>query len=341
VKASRPLYQIIIVLNMKAGSCIGSVLEEIMAEVNETTDREVLKINIMMKCDFKCEDCEKFFECKDPMKEKMFRRRRMVGAIKKMKGIKNKIAISAGKGGVGKSFLSTNIATALAMMGNKVTILDQDLDGSTIPKMLGIQGKKGLKYGRKGMIPATDDLGLGMQVVSLGLIYPDDVITLFHQMRRGITEEFVANVDYGERDWLVVDLPPGTSSDSCNLLQYIPDLDGTVVVTVSPKVAQLAARKATLLAAKAGSKVLGIVENMSGYLCECGAEYNFLLKGGGESLANELNVPFLGRVPMEAKISGSGDEGVPYVYKYPDSVISKNLVEVAKRVEKIVQEGKE
>lgn len=312
-----------------------------MVKANETTDRDVLKINIMMKCDFKCEDCEKFFECTDPAKEKMFRRRRMAGAIKKMKDVKYKVAVSAGKGGVGKSLLSTNLATALAMMGRKVTILDQDLDGSTIPKMLGIQGSKKMKYGRKGLLPPTDDLGLGMEVVSLGLIYPDEVITLFHQMRRGITEEFVANVDYGERDWLIVDLPPGTSSDACNLLQYIPDLDGTVVITFSPKVAQLAARKATLLAAKAGSRVLGIVENMSGYVCECGEEFNFLLKGGGESLAHELNVPFLGRIPMDAEISGSGDLGVPYVYKYPDSVISQSFKEVALKMENMVQEEKE
>jgi len=304
-------------------------------------DREILKLNIMMKCDYKCEDCEKFFECQDPIKEKMFRRRRMVGAIKKMRGIKHKIAVSAGKGGVGKSLLSVQLACTLAMMGRKVTILDQDLDGSTIPKMLGIQGEKGLKYGSKGLIPATDNLGLGIHVISLGLIYPDEVITLFHQMRRGITEEFVANVDYGERDWLVIDLPPGTSSDSCNLLQYIPDLDGTVVITVSPKVAQLAARKATLLAAKAGSRVLGIVENMSGYVCECGETHNFLLQGGGESLANELGVPFLGRIPMDANLSQAGDDGVPYVYKYPDSVISQSIKETTLKIEAMVQEEEE
>ncbi len=309
--------------------------------MEDLSEKEVLKINIMMKCDYKCEDCEKFFECNDPMKEKMFRRRRMVGAIKKMRGIKHKIAISAGKGGVGKSLLSTNLATAFAMMGRKVTILDQDLDGSTIPKMLGIQGKEALRYGSKGLIPATDHLGLGMQIVSLGLIYPDEVITLFHQMRRGITEEFVANVDYGERDWLVVDLPPGTSSDACNLLQYIPDLDGTIVITVSPKVAQLAARKATLLAAKAGSRVLGIVENMSGYLCECGTVLNLLLEGGGESLAKELGVPFLGKIPLDAEISGTGDEGIPYVYKHPDSPISKRIMEIAEKVEEMVEEGEE
>ncbi|WP_435547456.1 P-loop NTPase [Desulfobacterium sp. N47] len=303
-------------------------------------EREILKINIMMKCDYKCEDCEKFFECKDPMKEKMFRRRRMVKAVKKMSGIKHKVAISAGKGGVGKSLLSVNLATSLAMMGRKVTILDQDLDGSTVPKMLGIQGERGLKYGSKGLIPAEDKLGLGMHVISLGLIYPDEVITLFHQMRRGITEEFVANVDYGDRDWLIIDLPPGTSSDSCNLLQYIPDLDGTVIITVSPKVAQLAARKATLLAAKAGSRVLGIVENMAGYLCECGKVHNFLLHGGGESLAKELNVPFLGRIPIDATVSQAGDSGTPYVYQYPDSPISKTIKDIALRIEQEVQEEK-
>lgn len=300
-------------------------------------EREILGINVMMRCDYKCEDCEKFFDCSDPMREKMFRRRRMGTAIRKMSNIKHKIAISGGKGGVGKSLTTCELAAALAMLGKRVTILDQDLDGSTVPKMFGIQGKKQLAYGSRGLIPATDELGLGIQIVSLGLIYPDDVITLFHQMRRGITEEFVAGVDYGERDYLLVDLPPGTSSDACNLLQYIPDLDGTITVTIPPLVSQLAARKATILAAKAGAKVLGIIENMSGYHCPCGEEFYYMGKGGGEALAEELGVPFLGRIPLEEEVSRACDEGVPHVLKYPDCRASKAMMEIAKKVEQIVE----
>jgi len=304
----------------------------------ERRERKVVAFNVELRCDYKCEDCERFFDCRDERKERIYRRRRMSQAIYKMANIKHKISISGGKGGVGKSLVATNLAAALAMMGRKVSILDQDFDGATIPKMLGIQGVKRLKYGPRGIIPAEDTLGLGIQVVSISLIYPDEVITMFHELRRGTTEEFLANVDYGERDYLIVDLPPGTSSDACNLLQYIPDLDGTVTVTVPPKVSQLAARRATILSAKAGSRVLGIIENMSGYICgECNQEFDFLKRGGGEALAEELGVPFLGRIPLHPEVSQASDEGIPFVYKFPDNPASKKMVEIAKRLEEIVE----
>jgi len=307
----------------------------------EAKAREIVGFNVELKCDHRCEDCERFFDCEDERKFKVYRRRRMGQAVKKMAGIKHKITISGGKGGVGKSTTSTNLAVALAMMGKKVTILDQDFDGASIPRMLGIQGVKKLRYGAKGIIPAEDQLGLGMHVIAISLIYPDDVITMFHEMRRGTTEEFLANVDYGERDYLIVDLPPGTSSDACNLLQYIPDLDGTVTVTMPTKLSQLAARKATILSAKAGSPVLGIVENMSGYICsECGNEFDFMVRGGGEMLADELGVPFLGRIPMHGEVSRSCDEGVPFVYKYPDNPVSKQLMGIAEHLDEIVNAKK-
>ncbi len=303
----------------------------------QTNAREVVSFNVELRCDHRCENCERFFDCNDERRLKIYRRRRMALGVKKMAGIKHKISVSGGKGGVGKSTTTVNLAAALAMMGRKVTILDQDFDGSSVPRMLGIQGQKRMKYGPRGIIPAEDSLGLGMHVISVGLIYPDDVITMFHEMRRGTTEEFIANVDYGERDYLIVDLPPGTSSDACNLLQYIPDLDGTVTVTVPPRVSQLAARRATILSAKAGSKVLGIIENMSGYIChECGHEFDYMKRGGGEELATELGVPFLGRLPLHPEVSGACDLGVPFVYKYPDNPVSKLMMGIARYLEEIV-----
>ncbi|RJX19999.1 MAG: ATP-binding protein [Desulforudis sp.] len=299
--------------------------------------REVVNFNVELRCDRRCENCERFFDCNDERKYQIYRRRRMARAVKKMAGIKHKISISGGKGGVGKSTVSVNLAAALAMMGRKVTILDQDFDGSSVPRMLGLQRVKRLRHGPRGIIPVEDSLGLGMQAISLALVYPDEVITMFHEMRRGTTEEFVANVDYGERDYLIVDLPPGTSSDACNLLQYIPDLDGTVTVTVPPKVSQLAARRATILSAKAGCKVLGIIENMSGYICgDCGKGFDFLKRGGGEELAQELGVPFLGRLPLHPEVSQACDEGVPFVYKFPQSPASKKMMEIAQQLEAIV-----
>jgi len=258
----------------------------------------------------------------------------MARAVKKMAQIKHKIPISGGKGGVGKSTVAVNLAAGLALLGRKVAILDQDFDGSTIPKMMGIQGKQKLKLGDRGIIPAQGHLGI--KIVSLGLITrEDEVITMFHEMRRGTTEEFLANVDYGELDYLIVDLPPGTSSDACNLLQYIPDIDGTITVTIPPVVSQLAARRATILSAKAGCKVLGIIENMSGYICGCcGKEFDYLRQGGGRLLAKELGVPFLGRLPMHPELSQASDEGIPFVIKYPDNPASKAMMDICRILQK-------
>jgi len=299
--------------------------------------REVLRVNVVLQCDHVCENCEMFFDCKDPMKWKIYRRRRMGKALQKMKDIKNIVAVSGGKGGVGKSMVTVNLATAFAMKGYSVGILDQDLDGSTIPKMLGVQGIKKLMMGEKGILPAEV---LGMKIISLALVYPDEVITLFHEMRRGVTEQFIANADWGSLDYLFIDLPPGTSSDACNLLQYIPNIDGTVTVTAPSEVSLLAARRATLLSAKAGCRVLGIIENMSGYYCECGEKIDFLLTGGGEKLAKELGVPLLGRIPFDETASKCGDEGVPFVYKCPDSPASKSVMEIADKLKQILEDLK-
>lgn len=297
--------------------------------------REVLTLNVELKCDHKCENCERFFDCKDERKWKVYRRRRMSRAITRMAEIKHKITISGGKGGVGKSTVSVNLAAALALKGRTVAILDQDFDGSSIPKMLGIQGITKLKYGENGIIPAVGPLN--MKVISMALIYPDAVISMSHEMRRGVTEEFIANVDYGALDYLVVDLPPGTSSDACNLLQYIPDLDGTVTVTVPPKVSQLAARRATILSAKAGSTVLGIIENMSGYICgKCGRHFDLMKRGGGEALAEELSVPFLGRLPLHPQLSECCDQGIPFVVKYPDNPASRCMIEIVNQLEEVI-----
>ena len=259
----------------------------------------------------------------------------MSKATKTMAGIKFKIAVAGGKGGVGKSMCTSNIAMALAMIGNKVSVLDQDFDGSTIPKMFGIKDRK-FQMGDKGLIPVEGYLGI--QVVSMGLVQKEDeVITMFHGMRRGTTEEFLSHVDYGERDFLLIDLPPGTSSDSVNLMQYIPDLDGVVVVTVPPKVSQMAARRAALLAMKAGKRVLGIIENMSGYICpNCGTSIDLMKSGGGEMLAKELGVPFLGKLPLHPELSKASDEGMPFVYQYPDNLASQKVMEVAKRLQEVV-----
>src|SRR3990170_5345683 len=279
--------------------------------------REIISINVDLSCDKFCESCEKFFECENPEKDKMFIRRRMGKAKQTMSKIKHKIAIVGGKGGVGKSITTVNLGTALAMLGRKVSILDQDFDGATVPKMLGIMAKK-LTLSDDGILPVEGTLGI--QVISMGNILQDDeVLTWFHDMRRNATEEFLSHVVYGERDYLLIDLPPGTSSDSVNMMEYIPNLDGVVLVTVPSEVSQGVAKRATHLFQKAQIPILGIVENMSGVVCaDCGSVNYVLGSGGGERLAQEMKIPFLGRVPMDQRLSRCMDDGVPFMKQCPD-----------------------
>ena len=299
---------------------------------DSTAEREILAINVDMSCTLRCENCERFFDCRAPAKMEIYQRRRMTKARDSMTSIKHKVAVVGGKGGVGKSIMTVNVAVALAMRGRKVTILDQDFDGATVPKMLGVAGRR-LKIGDYGIIPVEGFLGI--QVVSMGsILTSEEVLTWFHDMRRSATEEFVCHVNYGERDYLLVDMPPGTSSDAMNLMEYVPDLAGAVVVTIPSEVSQNVAKKATILCKKAGVHLFGIIENMSGFVCPtCGDRVDILRKGGGEKLAGEMGIPFLGRIPLDPRLSECSDEGLPFVYKYPDSPAALDLSKVVDRIE--------
>lgn len=300
-------------------------------------EAEILRVQVDQSCDFVCEECERFFECKAEEKQKIFDRRRMDLVKTAMAKVRRKIAVVGGKGGVGKSITTANLAIALALKGRKVCILDQDFDGPCIPKMLGLVGKR-LKLGANGIVPVEG--ALGIKVVSMGSILQDEeVLTWFHDMRRNATEEFLCHVDYGENDYLFIDLPPGTSSDSVNTMQYIPDLSGAVVVTIPSEVSQGIAKKATLLCLKAGVRVLGVIENMSGFVCShCGMTTDILRSGGGEKLAREMGVPFLGRIPLDPRLAEASDEGVPFVIRHPDSEAAKRMIAIAEGIEVVLDE---
>jgi len=192
---------------------------------------------------------------------------------------------------------------------------------------------KKLTLSDDGILPVEGTLGI--QVISMGNILQDDeVLTWFHDMRRNATEEFLSHVVYGERDYLLIDLPPGTSSDSVNMMEYIPDLSGAVIVTVPSEVSQNVAYKASLLCRKAKVRIFGVIENMGGFVCpECGTTVNILRFGGGEKLAKDLEVPFLGRIPLDPRLSVCSDEGKPFVLAHPESPASKEVMKIAKTLE--------
>ncbi len=298
----------------------------------------IKKLQVDFSCDLRCESCERFFQCKNPEKLKMFDRRRMARARKTMAKIRRKIAVCAGKGGVGKSMITSNLAVALAMGGSKVAVMDSDFDGSCIPRMLGTLEKK-LALTPKGIEPVEGFLGIKV-VAMANIMDEEDTTTWFHELRRNATEEFVAHVDYGELDYLLIDLPPGTSSDAVNLMEYIPDLDGMVIVTNPTSVSQGVALRAGMMAIEGGVRIIGVIENMSGYVCgDCKNVFYPLKKGGGEMLAQQLQTILLGRVPLDSGVSYASDHGVPFVHSNPESPASKAVKSIVEKIINIIEKN--
>jgi len=280
---------------------------------------EVKGLNIMEGCNAKCEDCERYFDCTSSYKVS-FQQKGIIGMIREnLKSIKHKVVVLGGKGGVGKSMLAVNLSAALAQKGKKVALLDQVYDCPAIPMMLGIPENSKMFIGDKGLLPYETKFGI--KVVSTGLILDrDEVIIWFHDMKRNATEEFLAAVDYGEVDYLVVDVPAGTSSETVNILKYLPDICGALVITVPSAVSQNVARKCLYLSKKASIPVIGVVENMSNAKCpSCGKSASIISTGAGERMATEEQVPFLAKIPFSLRVSTSLDQSDPFVISYPDS----------------------
>ncbi len=303
--------------------------------MEEVEGREITAINVDMGCNLCCEECEKYFECTALEKQRMRQLGRMEKIRQALSQIRHKVVVVGGKGGVGKTIIAVNLAMALAMKGRKVALLDQNLDGPSIPRMLGIEGKR-LQIGEEGILPVTAYENLC--AVSMGLILKEgEVLTWFHDMKVNATEEFLSHVAYGEKDYLVIDVPAGTSTETTTVLTFIPDIDAVVIVTVPSLVSQGVAKRAILLCKKGGVEKIGIIENMSGFSCHyCGAKIDLLQKGGGELLARETGLPFWGRIPMDTRLSVASDEGIPFVHKFPDIEASKVMFSLASKVEEAV-----
>ena len=296
----------------------------------------VKTINVDLSCDGNCEDCEKYFVCNLPQKKKNLFVGRLAKIPQTLRDVKHKIIVIGGKGGVGKTLLAANLATAFAMIGRKVSILDQVFDGPCIPRMMGVEGQ-GISLDGDVLVPIEGLLGI--QVVSMGLIIDeDDVITWFGDMKKNATEEFLTSVRYGERDYLVIDVPAGTSADTTNILKLVPDLDGALIVTVPSQVSQAVAYKGAMLCREAGIEIFGVIENTSYYVCTgCGKRVNVLQEGGGKRLAEMLGVPFLMEIPMDRRVADAADEGDPFVHKFPDWEPAKQMLEVARKIDKKLQ----
>ncbi len=257
----------------------------------------------------------------------------------RMGKIKHKIAIISGKGGVGKSTVTVNLAAALAVHGkdNRVGILDADIHGPSVPKIIGLSGQR-LQSGPPGIFPASDPLGI--EVISMDFLLPDENAPVIWRgpLKMTAIRQFMSDIVWGDLDFLLIDLPPGTGDEPLSVAQLLPEIDGVVIVTIPSEVSQIVVKKAVTFARKLRMPVIGIVENMSGFVCpECGAETDIFRSGGGKKIAEELDVPFLGSIPIEQLVCEDSDRGVPFIVEHADSAASKAFVKIVKKIEEFIR----
>jgi ATP-binding protein involved in chromosome partitioning len=245
-----------------------------------------------------------------------------------LKGVKNIIAVASGKGGVGKSTIAVNLAAALAASGAKVGILDADIYGPNIPHMMGVKGDAEL---RGGLI--VPPVAFGVKVASLGFFYKDETPLIWRgPLVAGAVRQLLTQVDWGELDYLVVDLPPGTGDASLTLAQTVP-LGGVVIVTTPQEAALNIASKALAMFRRLNVPVIGVVENMSYFVCpHCGERSYIFSSGGGRRIAAQLNTDFLGEIPLALAVREQSDLGAPVIASRPDSPEAEVFKEFAFRV---------
>ncbi len=249
------------------------------------------------------------------------------GARQPLPGVKNIIAVGAGKGGVGKTTVAVNLAIALAKAGSKVGMIDGDIYGPNVPIMLGIKTQL-ITDGQK-IIPAEK---YGLQVISMGFLTGDDAPIIWRgPMLHGALQQFFREVKWTDLDYLIVDMPPGTGDVALSLSQTVP-VAGSIVVTTPQQVSLADSRRAVAMYKKLNIPPLGIIENMSYFACpNCQHEADIFGHGGGERMATELGVPFLGRVPIYQPIREGSDSGVPLVISEPDSPAARAFMAAAEQ----------
>ena len=252
-----------------------------------------------------------------------------------MSKIKHKIAVISGKGGVGKSTVTVNLAAAFALQGhkNKVGVLDADIHGPCVPKMLGLKGQKIIGGPDGTLFPVSGQQGI--KVVSMDFLLPNDEAPVIWRgpLKMRIIQQFLADIKWGELDFLLVDLPPGTGDEPLSVMQLIPDIDGVIIVTMPSEVSQAVVKKAITFAKQLGVPVIGIIENMSSFVCpECGATLNIFKTGGGKKVAEDLSVPYLGKIPIDPAICVDSDSGTPFVAGNKESPTVKAFTEIVTKI---------
>jgi ATP-binding protein involved in chromosome partitioning len=252
--------------------------------------------------------------------------------------IKHKIIVLSGKGGVGKSTVSVNLAFALSEKKYTVGLMDCDIHGPSIPKILGIEEKR----------PTTSATGFNpisvtpnLKVMSMGFLLSDyDSPVIWRgPMKMGVIKQFIGDVDWGDLDYLIVDLPPGTGDEPLSIAQLIPKSDGAVIVTTPQDLALVSVRKSINFVKKMNMPIIGIIENMSGFTCpHCKKNVDIFKTGGGLKASKDFQIPFLGKVPIDPQIVITGDSGEPFLIKNASTDAGQAFVGIVEKIEKIIKQ---
>lgn len=253
----------------------------------------------------------------------------------RMGQVKKEIMVMSGKGGVGKTTIAVNLAIALKAKGFKVGLLDLDIHGPNVPKMLGI-GQEKLATNENEIMPIILKNGLakGLKVMSMGFLLEEDAPVIWRgPLKMRAISQFLGDVKWEKLDFLIIDLPPGTGDEPLSMAQLVPQVEGSVIVTTPQEVALIDSRRAVNFSKKLNIPILGIVENMSGLACpHCGKEIKLFKVGGGKKAAEELKVPFLGKISLDPKIVEASDSGELLILKYPNSKTGREFKEIVDKI---------
>ena len=257
---------------------------------------------------------------------------------KNLERIKHKIIILSGKGGVGKSTVSANLAFALSEKKYIVGLMDCDMHGPTIPKILGVEDKRPLPSAT-GFHPIT--VPPNLKVMSIGFLLTDNDSPIIWRgpMKMGAIKQFIGDVEWGDLDFLIVDLPPGTGDEPLSIAQLLSQIDGAVIVTTPQDVALVSVRKSINFVRKMNMPIIGIIENMSGFTCpHCHKQIDIFKTDGGRKASEDFKVPFLGKIPLDPNIVITGDSGEPFLKKHMPAEASKSFVKIVDKIEQIINQ---
>ncbi len=283
-----------------------------------------------------CGTCDRSSTC-SPEEREAHERQRLE---KRLGGIRRKLMVMSGKGGVGKTTVAVNLGVILAMEGLRVGLLDADIHGPNVPKMLGVELQP-LGGTRGGLRPI--EVLPNLHIISMAYLIPnrDNPVVWRGPLKHSAISQFISEVEWGPLDFFIIDLPPGTGDEPLSVAHLIKNVDGSIIVTTPQDVALLDSRKSVNFSRILNIPVVGIVENMSGMKCpHCGNDIPLFKIGGGERAARELNVPFLGRIPIDPEMVQKCDSGMPYVMAYPDSEATTAFREIAQQCKECVGEKK-